>query len=287
MNLNNLYQWNNKIFDDYILPGPITIHTDYEEEPVYSITLDHDLMTSAIMMRCGLLEPIYNDPVTFKSALETWFVMHRWNIEHLMRLACQNYNPLENYDRWEHLNNRHQEDGDEKEKHSGTDTETHSGDDIDKLTGTDTETHSGDDVHKLTGTEAVHHTGTVKTETTVSAFNESNYQPDNNVVETRDNTDTTTFNKNDALTHGEKIDTKYGKTDTFTHGENIDTKYGKNITTEFGKIDTDMSNNHIHGNIGVTTFTQMAEQEIALVKSFNIYDTVVSLLEDDLFIGVY
>jgi hypothetical protein len=271
MNLNNLYQWDSHIFDSYVLPDPITMTPDYEGEHTYSIALDHDLMTSAIMMRCGLLEPIYNDPVTFKSALETWFVMHRWNIEHLMRLACQNYNPLENYDRWEHLNNKHTQDGDETEKHTG--------DDIDKTAGTDSEVHSGDDVTKLTGSEKLQQGGNVTTETTVSAFNESNYQPDNKVVETRNNTDTTTYDKTETLTHGEKIDTKYGKTDTFTHGENI--------TTEFGKIDNDTSNNHLHGNIGVTTYTQMAEQEIALVKSFNIYDTVVSLLEDDLFISVY
>lgn len=239
INLKDMLRWDPTILDYYVLPDPITMTPDYASEPTYSITLDHDLMSSQIMIRLGLMNPIFQEPDLFKDAINLWFKTHKWNIEHLMRLACQNYNPLENYDRWEHMS------GDEKL--SGIDTETHSGNDIDKASGTDTEQHSGNDI----------------TENTTSAMNTSTYQPADK----------------STLTYGENIDTTYGKQSTYTHGENIDTKYGKNTNNT--------ANNHLHGNIGTTTYDQMFKGEISVIKSFNIYDSVVSLIESDLFLGVY
>lgn len=255
INLNDMLKWDNTILDDYVLPSAITITPDYEDEPTYTISLDHDLMSSNIIIKLGQLTPIFNEPDVFKSALNNWFVTHAWNIEHLMRLACQNYNPIENYDRWEHFSGRN--------ALSGTDKEAHTGNDKDTLSGIDSEVHSG------TTTDT--HSGTDTTTDTTSAMNSSTYQP----------ADKSTLEHGEQITtsHGETITTNYGKTDTLTHGENIDTTYGK--------IDTNTNNNHIHGNIGVMTVQDMADQEIALVKSFNLYDQVVSLIESDLFLSVY
>ena len=239
INLNDMLKWDHTILDDYVLPDTITVHTDNPDEPVYSITLDHDIMSSNIILNLGDSTPRFNEPVVFKNALNLWFLTHKWNIEHLMRLACQNYNPLENYDRWEHLKGTN--------TLGGTDTEVHSGNDIDKKTGSVTETHSGVDT----------------TEDTTSAMNSSTYQPSDK----------------STLTHGEGITTQNDLTDTMTHGENINTNYGK--------TDTNVDNNHIHGNIGVTTAQDMARQEISLVATFNIYQNIVSLIENDLFICVY
>lgn len=239
INLNDMLKWDNTILDDYELPDPIYINPDYQEEPTYSISLDHDIMSSNIMIRCGMMHPRFNEPDVFKAALNLWFKTHKWNIEHLMRLAAQNYNPLENYDRWEHL--------------KGTNT----------LGGTDTEVHSGNDTDRKTGSVTESHTGVDTTEDTTSAMNASTYQPEDK----------------STLTHGEVITTQNDLTDTMTHGENINTNYGK--------TDTNIDNNHIHGNIGVTTAQQMANQEIALAATFNIYQNIVSLIENDLFICVY
>lgn len=239
INLNDMLKWNSTILDDYTLPGEVIITPDNPDEPTYRITLNHDLMSSNIIIRCGELHPLYPEPDVFKSVLNTWFVTHKWNIEHLMRLACQDYNPLENYDRREHLN--------VTDKDTGTDTEIHSGADVDRLGGTDTE----------------RQTGTDTTENTTSAMNSSTYQPADK----------------STLTYGKVTTDEYGKTDTLTHGENIATNYGK--------THTNTANNHLHGNIGVTTYTQMFEQEISLVNTFNIYDAIVSLIQNDLFLSVY
>lgn len=239
INLNDMLKWDDTILDDYTLPDEVVITPDNPSEPTYRISLDHDLMSSTIMIRCGDLHPLYPEPDVFKAILNTWFISHKWNIEHLMRLACQDYNPLENYDRREHF--------DVTDKDNGTDTEVHSGADVDRLGGTDTE----------------RQTGTDTTENTTSAMNSSTYQPADK----------------STLTYGKVTTDEYGKTDTLTHGENI--------ATQYGKVHTNIANNHLHGNIGVTTYTDMFNQEVALVKSFNLYDTVVSLLQNDLFLSVY
>lgn len=239
INLNDMLKWDSTLLDDYVLPDTIVIQTDNPDEPVYSITLDHDIMSSNIVVALGDSIPRFNEPDVFKNALNLWFITHKWNIEHLMRLACQNYNPLENYDRWEHL--------------KGTNT----------LGGTDTEIHSGNDVEKTGGTVTEVHSGTDTTEDTTSAMNVSTYQPADK----------------STLQHGETIATTTDMTDTTTHGENINTQYGK--------TDTNVDNNHIHGNIGVTTAQDMARQEIALTATFNIYQNIVSLIENDLFMCVY
>ncbi len=239
INLNDMLKWDSTILDDYELPGTIYVNPDYQDEPTYSITLDHDIMSSNIMIRCGLLTPRYNEPDVFKAALNLWFKTHKWNIEHLMRLACQNYNPLENYDRWEHL--------------KGTNT----------LGGSDTEVHSGSDITTTSNNETETHSGTDTTEETTSAMNSSTYQPADK----------------STLIHGEVIQTN--------SSGNINQSHGENINTQYGKTDSNVDNNHIHGNIGVTTFTQMANQEIDLVNTFNIYQNIVSLIENDLFFCVY
>lgn len=239
INLNDMLRWDNTILDDYVLPDTIVIPTDNPDEPVYTISLDHDIMSSYIILNLGDSTPRFNEPDVFKNALNLWFLTHKWNIEHLMRLAAQNYNPLENYDRWEHLR--------------GTNT----------LGGSDSEVHSGSDITTTSNNETETHSGTDTTEDTTSAMNSSTYQPADK----------------STLTHGEVIQTN--------SSGNVNQSHGENINTNYGKTDTNVDNNHIHGNIGVTTAQDMARQEISLVATFNIYQNIVSLIENDLFMCVY
>jgi hypothetical protein len=239
INLNDMLRRDNTILDDYVLPDTIVIPTDNPDEPVYTISLDHDIMSSNIILTLGDSTPRFNEPDVFKNALNLWFLTHKWNIEHLMRLAAQNYNPLENYDRWEHL--------------KGTNT----------LGGSDTEVHSGSDITTTSNNETETHSGTDTTEDTTSAMNASTYQPADK----------------STLTHGEVIQTN--------SSGNVNQSHGENINTNYGKTDTNVDNNHIHGNIGVTTAQDMARQEISLVATFNIYQNIVSLIENDLFMCVY
>lgn len=205
--------------------------------------LDPEDVKSAIMLKCGLLAPVYAEPSTFREMCTFWFKSHRWNIEHLINIILAEYSPIENFDRYEHVTT----DRAGKEVLSGSDTNTASG--------SDSLTHG-----KTITTQHGHNI-----ENQVSAFNSSTYS--NSEKEIHSGSDVDSVTGSDT--------TNYGKIDTNTYGKNTDTT-GKEVTTS-----------HLHGNIGVTTNQQMINQELELLKSFNIYEWIASRFEDDLFLTVY
>ena len=274
--------------------------------------LNIDKCISAIMVRCGLLTPLYNDPDTFRGVTTVWFDNKQWTFEHLIKLIQKDYDPLENYDRNDNFDHTKGTSatrsggykdteggkdttalsGTDTEAHSGTDTEAHSGTDTTALSGTDTETHSGTDTTALSGTDT--------TTNEISAYNLSTYQPDNKSE--------TGYGKSEDLTHGESIDTTYGKSEDLTHGESIDMTHGESIDTTYGK-QSDLTYGHTlersynadkttysgkdtdsgrsHGNIGVTTTQQMFEQELQLLAHFDVYNWIAEQFENDNMIMLY
>ena len=207
MNFNNIIQYNEHWFDDVTLPTGI----------------DRDLMKQNIILKCGLLQPLYGEPDLFQKFIGFWFAKKYWNIEKLIALFAKEYDPLENYNRTEDLHREYED--------------------------------NGADQDKLTNNLSEGHTGTDETERKTSAMNESTYQPDNS----------------EEFTHGEVI----SNTGTATTDKKID---------HDGFEDAE---NHVYGNIGVTTSQQMWIQEKDLVNDNNIYDIITLWLMDDLFIGVY
>ena len=234
--------------------------------------LDMNQVKNNIMLRCGLLTPVYSEPSVFKMMAKMWFDANQWNFEHLVNIILSEYSPIENvvdHDWW-------------KEEHTGTDStvlggadtlthgethtlggsdtlthgETHTLGGSDTLThgethtlsGTDTLTHgethtlSGTDTlthgetHTLSGTDTVVDTGS--NEHQVSAYNSNTYQADSK--DTKSGGPATTYGKTDTATGDDK--TKYGKTDTATGTDT--TGYGKTDTasgtdtTGYGKTDT-------------------------------------------------
>ena len=154
--------------------------------------IDVELLKSYIMLRCGLLQPIYGEPEVFKMQVKMWFDSNQWRMDHLVKMLLADYDPSENIVEYDHWN----------EEHSGTDTDG----------GKDTFEHG--EKHTLSGKDT--DTDTTSVERKVSAYNSSTYQPDSKdenggklereygKTDTASGTDTTTFGK------------------TFTHGENIE-----------------------------------------------------------------
>lgn len=136
-------------------------------------------------------------------------------------------------------------------------------------TGSETTTHSGKDQRDIrdggTQTRDIQESGTTQEEATVSAYNASSYQPDNKV----------------ATTHGKKTD------DDITFGKTVDDDltYGHVVGTE--SEGSDEYTEHTHGNIGVTTNQELINQELELLRSFDVYDWIAAKLENELFIQVY
>lgn len=112
--------------------------------------LDPERVKSAIMIRSGLLTPIYAEPEVFEQMTAYWFESHQWNFAHLLKMIQAEYSPIENVDRYDET----------LTTHTGTE----------RTQGTGKNTNSGSD--------SVHSESSGDTTSDVSAFNASDYVPD-------------------------------------------------------------------------------------------------------------
>ena len=111
------------------------------------------------------------------------------------------------------------------------------------------------------------HSGTDNTtvENTTSAYNSSSYQPDSK--------ETTYFN------HGEKINNK----GTSIRDVNTDITNNKKVNEKEGSKTIIRE----HGNVGVTSNTQLQTEEYGLLTKFNPYTFLAGLFENELTLFVY
>lgn len=229
---------------------------DYDASVLDGVSLvpdgiDVDTLKGEIMLQCGLLQPLYSEPATMKSAITQWFSARAWTFEHLLNIINAEYSPIENTDRYDQWTRNIDRALDRTDNTTDTISET----DTKNLTNT-RETDSQVDTSGTT-------TGQV------SAFNSSDWSNsskdsstgqtvgDETVTERNTGTDTRTGNNNRRNVADEDEDT----TETYTQ--------------------------HLHGNIGVTTNQEMIEQELALLAKFNIYTWIALNLRDSLFLEVY
>ena len=58
--------------------------------------LEMERVRGAIVMRCGLLTPLYSEPETQKAATEQFFFENQWNFLQILKVIEAEYNPIEN-----------------------------------------------------------------------------------------------------------------------------------------------------------------------------------------------
>ncbi|MEE3334447.1 MAG: hypothetical protein VZR54_09320 [Ruminococcus sp.] len=233
--------------------------------------INSEIVKSYIMIRCGLLTPVYNDPDTFREAARVWFAARSWEFEHLVNILRAKYSPIENVDRYDEWTK--DTTGGYKNAESGTDRTIK--DASNQLSGSDTRTNNATD-----GTSGADiETTTRATENTISAFNSGGYQPDNKTQDSGD------------------LITKYGKTEG--HNETDVNAYGRrediddDTATTYGHMldnshdDKEHFIQHLHGNVGVTSNEKLINEEIDLLERFNVYDWIASQFESDMMICVY
>ena len=217
--------------------------------------LNRDTMINTIIMRCGLNIPSYADPYIMKSAIAVWSAKNQYTFEHVAKIYTASYSPIENYDRYEDMSsNRDRTMDDDTSTTNAKNENLYAGNTV---TNDLTESHSGKD-------------STVD-ENTTSAYDASTYQPDNKSTS--------------DLTHGEKI-TNTGTVST----NNSQSKSTSNIiTTGKDVIENEKTtqNNHIRGNIGVTTADAMQKEEYEFLEKYNPYDFIAGLFENELTLFVY
>ena len=314
MNLQNLVDYCQEmglpdIFSGATVPAPLNI----------------DTVISAIMVRCGLLTPLYGEPETFRNMITHWFTTKQWTFEHLINVIQAEYSPIENvyenrketttYDSSNVLSGGH------KDANTGDDVVTHSEKDATERSYTNykdaTErthtnykedtTHDYDVDNQSPYTEVTKIKGASVKESQVSAFNASTYQPSTKDgekygVDMAGNTDprqdehsitgkykdskavtgsykdenTISGSYKDETTFGHKITTTNGLTTTRTYQQETDKHTGKDTFEVFR-----------HGNIGVTTNQQMINEELELLRHFDIYGYIAELFESDNMLMIY
>lgn len=213
--------------------------------------IDTDILKGEIRLQCGLLRPLYSEPEIMKEAISQWFAARSWTFEHLVNIIKAEYSPIENTDRYDSTERTIT--GSE----SGTDSETMGG----------SRTTERGEEHSASETE--NSTGTGQNENTVSAYNETTYQPA--VKDENSATNTTTRSATDSTDGSE----------TMTEQK---TRSGQDARSHNTK---DVYMQHLHGNIGVTTNQEMINQELELLHNFNIYQWITFNLRDSLFLEVY
>ena len=125
LSLLGLYNWDNSIFDNMVLPEDFTSDN--------KTTLINNLL-----METAELEVIYTDPEFMKNAIEAWSEKEVYTWTRLYEAMLAEYSPIENFDRYE--------DVDEQNRgamtHSGTDSVSGSGEDTitNKITSFDNNT---------------------------------------------------------------------------------------------------------------------------------------------------
>lgn len=209
--------------------------------------IDRETMINTIMERCGLNIPMYADVNVMHSAINLWSAKNQYTFIHVGKIFTAEYSPIENTDKYSDITVKR-----ERDMTDNTDISNEKIEDGETSTN-NTNTHGGSD--------------TTTIEQTTSAYNSGEYQPDDKTVNNAEYNSTITDDGASTL----------NKT-TNNSGYNNKT------------IDEDehtLTIEHVHGNIGVTTNTQLQADEYRLLSDFNPYDFIAGLFENALTLCIY
>ena len=250
-----LYEWNEGIFDNLELPDGI----------------DRDILIPEIVTQCSDFCLLYPDYDFMRMLIGVWSKKEKRIWEDLLRSETFEYNPIENYDRFE------TETSGNTRQHSGVDSTSES---VQGSSVTDGE-NSRTILNTTTTSNSNQGSGSDSQTTTneITAFDSNALVTHDRSATTGQNSSTLTQNGTetqsgtDTLTDDTTVTNTESKTGSFTHGEKI--------------ADSASRESHIHGNIGVTTSQQMLESEIAISEKLNVYDYIVQEFKRRFCILVY
>lgn len=233
--------------------------------------LDMQRVRGAIVMRCGLMTPLFSEPELQRDATQQFFFENQWNFNHIIKILQAEYSPIENVSEWRN----------ESTKSAGSDTLTINKKGQERHSGTDSRIIDEEGANQIqeSGNTITQANGETTTTREISAENAAIYQPDNQEVVDHGEGETVTHGKHTAGTDSTD------RTDDFTHGHVVDTS-GTDQHTSDKDSRTDYEV-YRHGNIGVTTNQQMINEELDLLQRFNPYRFIADLYEKELMLGIY
>jgi hypothetical protein len=203
------------------------------------------------VLRGGVAPTLSDGKGDFYSDFRLWVLNRQHNIDRMYQaLFDYDYSPIENVDRYENetTNTDNTTTYGKSTTEGGTDRTTY-GKTLSK-TGSDTDT--------KTGTETLGMSGGETNEIQKAGFNSPNsYTPDTKSIDSfQSREDRTTFNTTEGHSHNT----------TDTEGGSDSVSYGKTLT-DGGHDDSEtdqIRSLRVHGNIGVTTNTELIESELKL-----------------------
>lgn len=205
--------------------------------------MSKETFTDTLFLDYGERAVLYSNPDLFKRMIGAW--SSKWSIE-LSRIAKtlkDDYEPLWNIDRYEQVADKIEDEA--SERNSATLSET----------------------TQNTATLAANNgnTSNMTTENTTSAYNSSQYEPDNKTVQNGSGTET--------------IQQTSGNNGTVSQmsGNNKSNDYSRDFA----------HTGHYYGNGGVTMSQQLAESEVKLREKYNLYHEACKLFSEDLLLYIY
>ena len=202
--------------------------------------LNREQLNKMIVLNLGEQTPYFTHTDLIKTNIENWFATHKWNIKKLCDTLDLQYNPLYDKD-WYEQKTRDLD---------GTNTGTENTD-----SSFDNAIVSNDETNEVIEDKT--------TETKVSAYNESTYQPQQKVTE---NTPKDTV------------------TDDFEKRESEEAN--KLLTKNLANTEDEETNIHHYGKEDSGTYAEMIEKERRQVQ-FNIYEWIIEHLSDEILLGVF
>lgn len=331
----------NDLFHTYALKHGTETAGMLQDYPLDS-RLDRTELNNMILLELGDRIPYYNDTTVMKYAIDNWFYTHRLNIKRLLDAILTEYDPLFPKEEWEEKHSTLDRDEninkeitkvkeyntDETKEYNSQEEMEHDTSETTIHNTTDTTTHNTTDTTTYNTTDALTYNNTVTTsednssrestndttETQISAYNASTYQPQSKNIESgtdtviteNDRTEAKTGSDSNAKTGTETVKKTGTDTDAVTGTEELSkegtdtlSKTGEDVNKLRGELteseagldrdakiaETDDSTRHLKGR-DVDNIAELIEAELKLAK-FNVYQWIVDNLGDKICLGIF
>ena len=297
-----LYQWDNDLFKDMILPDGI----------------DKDLLIQSLMLKGGEFEVLYADPAFMRRGIAVWSSKWFRTFSEWLRGTQASWNPIHNYDRFEDIKDDNTKNYSSKTTADYSDNRTanlhdkRTADLKDTRTANLTDTRTADltdlralnliDTDQFNNADTTEQTKDGKAIHEVSAYDANGY-----VGSSRDTTNngttrtehsgsvSTSHAGNDATKHsGTDTNRQTGTDTTATTGTDTTAHTGTDNLRRTGTLsdtggnekDTNLHTAHIYGNIGVTQSSDML-RSFYDISAWNLYDHISDVFIGEMLIPVY
>lgn len=284
----DIYKWLESKSRPLIIPTQFVLevpnwYTDLNFLAIGQNSLDRLYLTQIYPDSVSAFDPDLLD-ITISGILKR----NEYRFNNLYRTIIQEYNPIENYDRYEDTtldidgSNTDNTKADSTTVRTGSEVDTKSGGFSNSKTGTMAETTA------FSGSEKHEQTGTVTSTNQTRAFNSGLTDTSKSTSTTPTGKDTLSFadRKNVVETsfNGYKDTTEYNVLKNQHSYDSVTDTTADTSSVSGVRKDKHVTTSHIHGNIGVTTSAQMLENERKL-SNFDFFDIVYRTVIGELSIG--